>query len=92
MPDELNDKELKWYIDPIDGTKNYLMGLPTWSNLVGLYKNNKPLLGFANFPDLNKFYFSNKKKTYLVENKKKRSIKSSKKKKLKRYKNRYQHY
>ena len=83
LPDELNDKELKWYIDPIDGTKNYLMGLPTWSNLVGLYKNNKPLLGFANFPDLNKFYFSNKKKTYLVENKKKRSIKSSKKKNLK---------
>ena len=83
LPDELNDKDFKWYIDPIDGTKNYLMGLPTWSNLVGLYKKNEPLIGFANFPDLNKFYFSNKKKAYLVENKKKKLIKSSKKKEIK---------
>ena len=83
LPDEINNEEFKWYIDPIDGTKNYLMGLPTWSNLIGVYKNNKPLIGFANFPDLNKFYFSNKKKAYLVENKKKKLLKSSKKKELK---------
>lgn len=83
LPDELNNKEFKWYIDPIDGTKNYLMGLPTWSNLVGLYKKDEPLIGFANFSDLNKFYYSDKKKAYLVENKKKKIIRSSKKKEIK---------
>jgi histidinol phosphatase-like enzyme (inositol monophosphatase family) len=75
---EVNNKEFEWYIDPIDGTKNYLMGLPTWSNLIGLYKNGKPLIGFANFPDLNKFYFSDSKKSFLVKNKNKKLIKSSK--------------
>ena len=29
-----DDDENKWFIDPIDGTKNYLMDLPTWSNLL----------------------------------------------------------
>ena len=32
-----DDDENKWFIDPIDRTKNALMDLPTWSNLIGFY-------------------------------------------------------
>ena len=50
--------EYKWIIDPLDGTKNYILGIPTWSNLVGLQKKNKSILSFANFPMLEKYYLS----------------------------------
>ena len=52
-----------WIIDPIDGTKNLIVGLPTWSNLIGLYKNKKSILSFANFPMLEKFYLGYNKET-----------------------------
>ena len=61
-----DDDENKWFIDPIDGTKNYLMDLPTWSNLIGFYHKRKPEVGFANFPMLEKCYFAYHKRTYLI--------------------------
>ena len=36
--DKITNSEYTWFIDPIDGTKSMIMGLPTWSNLIGLYK------------------------------------------------------
>ena len=68
----------KWIIDPIDGTKALLIGQPTWSNLIGLLNNNKPIYSFANFPILEKYYYSDSKNTFLVFKKKKIRIKTSK--------------
>ena len=31
---ENNDKDKIWIIDPIDGTRSYVIGNPTWSNLI----------------------------------------------------------
>ena len=31
-----------WIIDPIDGTKSFIVGGPTWSNLIAVYYNNVP--------------------------------------------------
>jgi|TARA_B110000259_G_scaffold20486_1_gene21352 histidinol phosphatase-like enzyme (inositol monophosphatase family) len=59
----------KWFIDPIDGTRAFMVGAPTWSNLIGLTYKNQPVLGLANFPALNKFYISDQKKSYLINNK-----------------------
>jgi myo-inositol-1(or 4)-monophosphatase len=67
--EEIKEKSKKkryvWYIDPIDGTKALIMGLPNWSNLIGLYDRSKPILSFANFPVLKRLYYSNKNKTVL---------------------------
>ena len=60
----------KWYIDPIDGTRAFMIGAPTWSNLIGLTHKNQSVLGLANFPALNKFYINDQKKSYLINNKK----------------------
>ncbi|WP_440644049.1 inositol monophosphatase family protein [Candidatus Pelagibacter sp. HIMB123] len=68
-----------WILDPIDGTKNMIMGLPSWSNLIGLYKENIPLMGYANFPILKKQYIAFENKTFLLENKKILKINSNKK-------------
>ena len=62
--------DYKWYIDPIDGTRAFMIGAPTWSNLIGLTHKDQPILGLANFPALNKFYINDQKKTYLIKIKK----------------------
>ena len=69
-----------WVIDPIDGTRSYVIGNPTWSNLISLNFKGKPMVGLANFPILKKYYFnSSDKKSYVVENGKKKIIKVNKK-------------
>ena len=34
-----------WVLDPIDGTRAFVIGLPVWTTLIGLYRDGKPLLG-----------------------------------------------
>jgi histidinol phosphatase-like enzyme (inositol monophosphatase family) len=68
--EKYSDNDYKWYIDPIDGTRAFMVGAPTWSNLIGLTHKDQPILGLANFPALNKFYLNDQKKSYLINNKK----------------------
>ena len=75
-----------WVIDPIDGTKSFIAGNPTWSNLVGLDVNNKPLYGLANFPELNKYYINSDKKSFLYNKNKKIILKVSKTKNFEKIK------
>ncbi len=68
--------DFTWVIDPIDGTRSFVIGNPTWSNLVSLNFKGTPVLGLANFPVLKKYYFnSSKKSSFVVENGKKIKIK-----------------
>lgn len=39
------DAEYVWVMDPIDGTRAFISGLPVWGSLVGLKKDGKPILG-----------------------------------------------
>lgn len=48
----------KWIIDPIDGTKSFISGIPFYSNLLGLEYEGKIVLGIANFPALNEMYYA----------------------------------
>lgn len=74
----IKNSNYEWVIDPIDGTKAFILGQPTWSNLIGLFHKKKPILSFANFPDLKKCYFADNTGAYLYENNKVKKIKSSK--------------
>jgi fructose-1,6-bisphosphatase/inositol monophosphatase family enzyme len=38
-----------WVIDPIDGTRSFVIGNPTWSNLISLNFKGKPVLGLDKF-------------------------------------------
>lgn len=42
----------RWIVDPIDGTKSYLRGLPTWSTLIGLERDGQGAIGVASMPAL----------------------------------------
>ena len=64
--------EFTWVIDPIDGTRSYVIGNPTWSNLISLNYKGTPMVGLANFPKLKKYYLNkDEKNSYLFENGKK---------------------
>ncbi|MBZ0117950.1 MAG: hypothetical protein K8H88_13185 [Sandaracinaceae bacterium] len=41
---------LRWVVDPIDGTRAFLRGIPTWSILVGLEAEGVPSVGIAFLP------------------------------------------
>jgi len=69
-----------WVIDPIDGTRSFVIGNPTWSNLISLNFKGVPVLGLANFPVLKKYYLNTSNKVaYVVENGKKTKLNVNKK-------------
>jgi histidinol phosphatase-like enzyme (inositol monophosphatase family) len=39
------DAEYVWVLDPIDGTKSFIAGIPTWGCLIGLVHNGRPIYG-----------------------------------------------
>ena len=61
--------DFTWIIDPIDGTRSFVIGNPTWSNLISLNYKGTPILGLANFPVLKKYYLNYSDKiAYVVNN------------------------
>ena len=67
--------DYSWIIDPIDGTRSFVIGNPTWSNLISLNYKGTPIIGLANFPILRKFYFNTSyDSSYVSENGKKKRI------------------
>jgi histidinol phosphatase-like enzyme (inositol monophosphatase family) len=49
---------LVWTIDPIDGTKSFVQGVPIYSNLIALTDGKRPLVGVAHFPALNETVYA----------------------------------
>src|SRR6478736_6932631 len=41
-----------WVIDPIDGTKNYVRGVPVWATLIALMEGDRPVAGLVSAPAL----------------------------------------
>ena len=70
------NSEFSWVIDPIDGTRSYVVGNPSWSNLISLNYNGEPILGLANFPKMRKYYLNiNKNSAFVFEKNKKKKLK-----------------
>jgi histidinol-phosphatase len=47
------DATFRWIIDPIDGTRSFIRGVPLYGVLVGLEVEGEMVVGVANFPALN---------------------------------------
>ena len=62
--DEYEDKgsEYTWYIDPLDGTHNYMRNIPIFGNSIALLRNNTVIAGVLHFPLLNRTYYAEKGK------------------------------
>ncbi len=50
FPNRNTDAERVWVIDPIDGTRQYAIGIPLYSTLIGLAEAGRFVLGVMDFP------------------------------------------
>ena len=74
------NSDFTWVIDPIDGTRSFVIGNPTWSNLISINYKGYPVLGLANFPVLKKYYLNSSQKiAYVFENGKRKRLNVNKK-------------
>ena len=47
---ERSDAEYVWVLDPIDGTKSFIAGMPAWGTLIGLMRFGEPVFGMMHQP------------------------------------------
>ena len=47
---ERTDAEYVWVLDPIDGTKSFISGMPAWGTLIALTRFGEPVFGLMNQP------------------------------------------
>ncbi|HSV02546.1 MAG TPA: inositol monophosphatase family protein, partial [Phenylobacterium sp.] len=50
------DAEFVWVLDPVDGTRAFIAGLPLWCTLIGLRHEGRPVLGSIGQPYLGEIY------------------------------------
>ena len=47
---ERPEAEYVWVLDPIDGTKSFISGMPAWGTLIALLRSGEPVFGMMNQP------------------------------------------
>ena len=62
---EREDAEYVWVLDPIDGTRAFVAGLPTWGTLIGLSRNGKPAFGMMHQPFTGERFFGDSGRRHL---------------------------
>lgn len=55
---------LTWVLDPIDGTRPYLCGLPVWGTLIGLLENERAVMGMMSQPYTGERFWSDGKQSW----------------------------
>jgi histidinol phosphatase-like enzyme (inositol monophosphatase family) len=52
------DATYRWILDPIDGTKSFIRGVPLYGVMVGLLREGEPLIGAVNMPALGEIVYA----------------------------------
>lgn len=72
------DKEYVWVIDPVDGTRAFIAGLPVWGTLVGLYRNGRAVMGMMDQPFTGERFVGTPEGAFLIRAGEKTPIRSRK--------------
>ena len=56
LEDITGTNSFTWTLDPIDGTRGFIAGVPVWSTLIALSDKDQPVLGMIDLPALSKTY------------------------------------
>lgn len=56
----IGSDEFQWIIDPIDGTANFLTGIPTFGTILALFYRGEAVVGFTDHPALGLRYHAKK--------------------------------
>ncbi|MYZ47691.1 histidinol-phosphatase [Propylenella binzhouense] len=54
---ERTDAEFVWVLDPVDGTRAFISGLPLWGVLIGLKRAGEPMLGMVAQPYIGERFY-----------------------------------
>jgi len=57
-PDRGAGAEWRWILDPIDGTKNYLRGIPVWATCIALQRRGTAMVGVVSAPALGRRWWA----------------------------------
>jgi histidinol phosphatase-like enzyme (inositol monophosphatase family) len=68
--------EYCWVIDPIDGTRAFILGLPLWGTLIGLTRNEAPLLGLMDQPFTGERFWSGETESFFSHGGKTRAMRT----------------
>ena len=58
------DARLRWVVDPIDGTRAFILGMPLWGTLIGLKDGEQPIFGLMDQPYTRERFWSGDKAAY----------------------------
>lgn len=58
--DDHSTSGYQWIIDPIDGTKNFIRGIPLFATLIALMKDGEIIVGVSNMPALGEMLYAEK--------------------------------
>jgi len=56
-----------WSLDPIDGTRSFICGMPSWVTLIGLLHDGEPVLGVIDAPRLHERYVGHGGSAILID-------------------------
>jgi myo-inositol-1(or 4)-monophosphatase len=65
-----------WFIDPIDGTRSFMMGSPLWGTLIGLTLDGRPLFGLLCQPVLEEIFFGTPGGSWLIKAERRERLRS----------------
>jgi histidinol-phosphatase len=52
------DGAATWVLDPIDGTKNFVRGIPVWATCIALQRDGEPVVGVVSAPALGRRWWA----------------------------------
>jgi histidinol phosphatase-like enzyme (inositol monophosphatase family) len=64
--EHLGTSPYRWVIDPIDGTRAFISGAPTWGTLIALCEHNVPVLGMMSQPYVGEIFLGGGEASWLL--------------------------
>lgn len=64
---QAGEHSLTWVLDPIDGTRAFITGLPLWGTLIALFDGVEPIIGVMDQPVMQERYIGNKFKSVCLQ-------------------------
>ena len=65
--DHTSESPYTWYVDPIDGTRSFMMGSPLWGTLIGVTHHEVPLFGLLCQPVLQEVFLGSAGGSWLIK-------------------------
>jgi myo-inositol-1(or 4)-monophosphatase len=75
--DELASGPFTWSLDPVDGTRSFICGLPTWTTLIALLQDGDPMLGLIDAPVLDETYIGTRGDAWMICKGERRPLRAS---------------